>query len=413
MKEVFLAGIAMTPFGVHADKSIGDMARLATRDALADAGATDDLVEAVYYANTAQGSIEGQHALRAQHALRPMGFDGCPMFNVEDACAGSAVAFHLAVAHVAGGRGDVVMAVGSEKLITDDKAKKLAVFGQPMDLAAVTDFVKSRGADVADVQPPAGVDIEGGARSIFMDAYATLAKLHMKKYGTTWAQIARVSEKNHFHSTMNPLAQFQHAIALDAILSARIVSWPLTLPMCAPVSDGAAAAVVCSREGLQRLAKAGVPLRVLGTAVAGGGRRPVGDPAVAALHRAAKTAYAQAGVAPSQVNVAEVHDASAYAEINQIEMIGLCDFGQGGPLTESGATRLGGRVPVNTSGGLQSKGHPIAATGIGQLHEIATQLRGAAGARQVDGARIGAASCGGGFMGGEEAIACFTLLGRD
>lgn len=413
MREVFLAGISMTPFGVHVDKSIGDLARQATRDALADAGASDDLVEAIYYANTAQGSIEGQHALRGQHGLRPMGFDGCPIFNVEAACAGSAVAFHMAVMHVGEGRGDVALAVGSEKLITDDRAKKLAVFGQPMDLAAVTEFVEARAPEVEDVRPPAGVDVGGGARSIFMDAYATLAKLHMKRYGTTWAQIARVSEKNHRHSTMNPLAQFRHAIGLEEILGARIVSWPLTLPMCAPVSDGAAAAVVCSRDGLQRFARVGVPLRVLGCAVAGGGRKPVGEPGTAALHRAAKAAYAQAKIAPAEVSVAEVHDASAYAEINQIEMIGLCEFGQGGPFTESGATTLGGRVPVNTSGGLQSKGHPIAATGIGQIHELALQLRAAAGARQVEGAKIGAASCGGGFLGGEEAMAVMTLIGKD
>lgn len=410
MRNVYLVGVAMTPFGIHADESVGDLARWATTEALADAGASHEHVEAVFFANTAQGAIEGQHAMRAQHALRPLGFDGCPMFNLESACAGSAVAFNLAVRQVASGDVDVALAVGAEKLHSDDRAKRLAVFGQPMDLAAVTDFVRAHEHLVADIVPPEGVVIDPKMRSIFMDAYATQAKMHMKRYGTTWEQIARVSEKNHRHSTLNPLAQFQKAIPLADILGGRVVSWPLTVPMCAPVSDGGAAAVLCSEEGLRRLQGARA-LPVLGTALVGGGRRDPGDAKAAALHKAATRAYAQAGVTPGQVSVAEVHDASAYAEINQIEMIGLCGFGEGGPFTESGATALGGRVPVNPSGGLQSKGHPIAATGIGQVHELAQQLRGAAGARQVPGARVAVAACGGGFMGVEEGIASVVVLG--
>lgn len=409
MQDVYLAGVSMTPFGIHLDRSVGDLARAAATAALADAGATPDQVDAVFFANTAQGSIEGQHAVRAQHALRPMGFDGCPMYNLESACAGSAVALNLAFAHVAGGHADVVLVVGAEKLHTDDRAKRLSVFGQPLDLAAVTEFVTTHAPDVADVCPPPGVTVDERMRSIFMDAYATQAKMHMKRYGTTWAQIAQVSQKNHHHSTFNPLAQFQKEIPLDEILNGRVVSWPLTVPMCAPVSDGAAAALVCSAQGLQRLGRR-PELRIAASAAVGGGRRHPSDATAAALYKAARKAYAQAGIGPAQVAVAEVHDASAYAEINQIEMIGLCDFGAGGPFTQSGATALGGKVPVNPSGGLQSKGHPIAATGLGQVFEIATQLRGAAGRRQVPGAGCGIAACGGGFMGVEEAIACVTIV---
>lgn len=410
MRNVYLVGVAMTPFGIHLDKSVGDLARWAVSDALADAGVSHDGIEAVFFANTAQGSMEGQHAMRAQHALRPMGFDGCPMFNLESACAGSAVAFNLAARHVASGDADFVLAVGAEKLHSDDRAKRLSVFGQPLDLAAVTEFVRGYEDRVSDVLPPEGVVIDPAMRSIFMDAYATQAKMHMKRYGTTWEQIARVSEKNHRHSTLNPLAQFQKAIPLADILGGRVISWPLTVPMCAPVSDGASAAVLCSDAGLRRL-QAARALRVLGTAVVGGGRREPDDSKSAALYKAARKAYEQAGLTPAQISVAEVHDASAYAEINQIEMLGLCDFGEGGPFTESGATTLGGRVPVNTSGGLQSKGHPIAATGIGQIHEIAQQLRGTAGGRQVPGAHHGLAACGGGFLGVEEGIASVVILG--
>lgn len=413
MREVFVAGVSMTPFGIHKELSVGDLARMATQSALDDAGVTDAQIEMVYFANTAQGSMEGQHAVRAQHALRPMGFDGCPMVNTENACAGSAVAFNQAFAQVAGGLHDIVLAVGAEKLHTDDRAKRLAVFGQPMDLAGVTEFVNTYSPDVADILPPANVVVDESMRSIFLDTYAILARMHMKRYGTTWEQIAMVSEKNHRHSTMNPLAQFQKAIPMEKILGGRVISWPLTIPMCAPVSDGAAAAVLCSREGLQRLQAQHPKIRVLGAQLVGGGRRSPYDTEAAALHKAARKAYAQAGIEPSQIQVAEVHDASAYAEINQIELIGLCGFGEGGRFTESGATTLGGRVPVNTSGGLQSKGHPIAATGLGQIYELVQQLRGTAGARQVDGARLAVAACGGGFMGVEEAIASVSVLGRE
>ena len=413
MKEVFVVGVSMTPFGIHKELSVGDLARSAVRSALEDAGVTTEKIDAVYFANTAQGSMEGQHAVRAQHALRPLGFDGCPMINLENACAGSAVAFNQAFSQVAGGMHDIVLAVGAEKLHTDDRAKRLSVFGQPMDLATVTEFVNTYSHEVADIVPPPGVEIDESMRSIFMDTYAILARMHMKRYGTTWEQIAMVSEKNHRHSTMNPLAQFQKAIPLEKILGGRVISWPLTIPMCAPVSDGAAAAVLCSREGLRQLQSQHRGVRVLASQLVGGGRRSPADPNASALYKAARLAYTQAGIEPSQVQVAEVHDASAYAEINQIEMLGLCAIGEGGRFTQSGATSLGGRVPVNTSGGLQSKGHPIAATGLGQIHELVHQLRGSAGERQVEGARVAVASCGGGFMGVEEAIASVCVLGAE
>lgn len=411
MRDVYLVGIAMTPFGIHSDKTVGDLAREAAQGALQDANIDSTLVESVFFANTAQGSMEGQHALKGQHALRQIGFDGSAIFNVEAACAGSAVAFNLAYLQVASGAVDVCMAIGAEKLHTDDREKRLSVFAQPLDLAAVTKFVNQYMPEVEDVQPPAGTVIDDSMRSVFLDTYAVLARKHMKKYGTTWEQIAKVSEKNHRHSTMNPLAQFQKEIPLEKILGARVVAWPLTLPMCAPVSDGAAAAILCSAEALERI-KSSRHLKVLATQAVGGANRDLNDPQGAAMLKAANKAYAQAGIKPADVSVAEVHDASAYAEINLIEMIGLCPIGEGGKFTESGATTLGGKVPVNTSGGLQSKGHPIAATGIGQIYELALQLRNEAGQRQVPDARYAVAACGGGFMGVEEAIACVTILGR-
>lgn len=410
MQEVFIVGAAMTRFGVHADKTSGDLGREAALTALGDAGVAPADIGAVFYANTAQGGIEGQHAIRGQHALRPIGVEGAPNFNIENACAGSATALHLGFAQIAAGLADVVLVVGAEKLHTDDRARRLAVFGQPLDLAVVTEFVRRHEPLVADVTPPPDAKIDPAMRSIFMDTYSVLARHHMKKYGTTWRQIAQVCAKNHHHSTMNPLAQFTTDVSVEEALAGRIISWPLTLPMCAPVSDGAAAAVLCSRRGLERLASKRA-VRIMASAAQGGSTRDVGDVERAANRIAARQAYDQARLSPRDMSVAEVHDASAYAELNQIEMIGLCDFGESGKLTESGATALGGRIPVNTSGGLQSKGHPIAATGLGQIYELVTQLRGEAGSRQVDGAKYAIASCGGGFYGVEEAVSCVTILG--
>lgn len=410
MREVFIVGVGMTPFGVHMEKSTADLAREAVTSALADAGAKASDLEAVVYANTAQGAIEGQHGVKGQHALRPIGVQGAPFWNVENACTGSSTALNLAFMQVAGGFADVAMAVGAEKLNTPDRDKRLAAFGQPDDLAAVTRFVQTYSPLVEDVQPPEGVVNDERARSIFMDAYSVNARLHMKTWGTTWEQIAQVSAKNHHHSTMNPLAQFQKDFTLEQVLGGRVIAWPLTLPMCAPVSDGGSAVVICSKEALKRFS--GKPVQILGSAVRAGSDRDIKDYEAAAMRLAARKAFGQAGLAPSDISVAEMHDASAYAEINLLELCGIAEPGQGGPLTASGATALGGRVPVNVSGGLESKGHPVAATGVGQIYELVQHLRGDAGERQVDGAKYGLASCGGGFIGVEEAVSCVTILGR-
>ena len=410
MREVFIVGVGMTAFGNHADKSVGDLAREAVTSALADAGAKASDLEAVVFANTAQGVIEAQHGIKGQHALRPIGVEGAPFFNVENACTGSSTALNLAFMQVAGGFAEVAMAVGAEKLNTPDREKRLAAFGQPLDLAAVTAFVEAYSPMVADVLPPDGVVNDERARSIFMDAYSVGARLHMQAWGTTWEQIAQVSAKNHHHSTMNPLAQFQKDFSPQDVLAGRVIAWPLTLPMCAPISDGGSAVVICTREALSRFP--GRPVKLLASVVRAGTERDIRDWQNAAMRKAAKGAYAQAGIGPGDISLAEMHDASAFAEISQLELTGIAEAGQGGPLTASGATALGGRIPVNVSGGLESKGHPVAATGVGQIYELVQHLRGEAGARQVDGAKIGLAACGGGFIGVEEAVSCVTILGK-
>ncbi|MEC9341895.1 MAG: thiolase family protein, partial [Pseudomonadota bacterium] len=256
--------------------------------------------------------------------------------------------------------------------------------------------------------PPPHAD-NSEQRSVFMDIYAYLARFHMGHFGTTQRQLAMVSAKNHTHSSLNPDSQFQTPMTVEDVLAAREIIWPLTLPMCAPVSDGAAAAVVCNADGLARL-KPQAPIRLLACVLGSGTDRKPEEFDRHLCRLAALKAYDQAGIGPQEIDVAEVHDATAFAEIQQTENLGFCAIGDGGSLVESGATSLSGSIPVNPSGGLQSKGHPIGATGLAQIHELVLQLRGRAGKRQVKGARFAIAENGGGFHGIEEAAACISIL---
>jgi acetyl-CoA acetyltransferase len=410
MRDVFVVGVGMTPFGLHADRSSGDLAREAVRKALADAGADAGQVGVTFYANTVSGAIEGQYGMKGQHALRPLGIEGAPLVNVENACAGSSTALNLAMTQVLAGHADVALAVGTEKLNTDDRIKRAGAFAQPLDVAAMQEFLQAYSGRVADVVPPPGVEIDPKMFSLFMEGYAVQARLHMKKYGTTWTQLAAVAAKNHDHSVGNPLAQFQKPFSIDKILSAKVIAWPLTLPMCAPISDGAAAVLICSREALARFDNSR-PVELRSSVLVSGMSRDFDDVAHSAIRRASTLAYSRARITAADVDVAEVHDASAYAEINQTEQLGLVPPGAGGPAAERGETRLGGRLPVNPSGGLESRGHPVAATGAAQIHELVLQLRGEAGARQVANARIAVASTSGGVLGVEDGATCVTVLG--
>jgi len=244
-----------------------------------------------------------------------------------------------------------------------------------------------------------------------MDIYASLARLHMKTFGTTQRQLAAVAAKNHQHSSLNPLAQYRNTMTVDDVMKARTISWPLTLPMCAPIGDGASAAVLCSDEGLRRIGRGrGRAVRIAASVLRTATERGATQYDRHLCRLAAFEAYEKAGVGPKDMSLAEVHDATAFAEVQQTEALGLCAIGEGGPLAESGATALGGRIPVNPSGGLESRGHPIGATGLAQIFEMVTQLRGEAGPRQVENARFAIAENGGGFNGVEEAVTAITIL---
>lgn len=407
--DIFILGVGMTALGKMPERNVKSLAAEAINGAMKDAGCNLADIEAAYFSNTTQSIIEGQHLIRGQVALRAMGFAGIPIVNVENACASGSTALYQAVNHLRAGAAEVVLAVGVEKMYSADRAKSAAVFDGGWDVHEAAS-VAARLSEIGEgVVVPSGRG--PGVPSPFMELYASLAKGHMKRFGTTERQLAAVAAKNHRHSTMNPLSQYQHDMSIDEVLAGKLICWPLTLPMCSPISDGAAAVVLCTRSALKRFGNSRA-IAVLACVLASGTDR---DWQAADRHlcrTAALRAYDQAGVAPSDISVAEVHDASAFAEIVQIENLGFCELGQGGWLAERGETSIGGRIPVNPSGGLESKGHPLGATGLAQIYELVQQLRGTAGARQVDGARLAVAENGGGFIGVEEAAAVVTILGQ-
>ncbi|MGF6807098.1 acetyl-CoA acyltransferase [Paraburkholderia sp. Clong3] len=410
--EVYIAGVGMTPFGKHLDTSVKALTRAAVEGALADAGCDRAQLQGAFFGNSTQGHMEGQHMIRGQLALRAMGVDRIPVINVENACASASTAFHLAVNYVRAGAADIVLAVGAEKMFSTDKARTFSAFDGAWDVHDTENGTRRLLEMGSGVEPPAA-SVSPKPYSVFMDIYASMGRMHMREFGTTQRQFAAVSAKNHGHSVHNPLAQYRQAYSIDEILSAPPITYPLTLPMCSPVSDGAAAAIVCSAAGLELLnGSRSRAIRVLASVLQTGSDRPATALDRHLVRLGSQSAYEQAGVGPQDVSVAEVHDATAIGEIIQSEVLGLCEPGLGGVAAERGDTTIGGRIPINPSGGLESKGHPIGATGLGQLYELVMQLRGEAGARQVEGARIAIAENGGGLCGVEEAVASITILGR-
>lgn len=411
MNGIYIVGVGMTPSGKFLDRSVKDLTRDAVGAALADAGADIGSIEAAFFSNATQAALEGQFMIPGQVALREMGIGGIPVTNVENACASASTALHLAYAQLRAGLCDVALAVGAEKMYSRDKARSFSVFNGAWDVHGVGNVERALAQMGRGLAPPPDVAGSPASRSVFMDVYAATARWHMGRFGTTQRQIASVSAKNHNHSTLNPLSQYRNAMTVDEVLAARPIAWPLTLPMCAPISDGAAAALLVREEALGRFDRQRA-IRIEASVLASGSDRSLDDLEHHVCRLAASRAYEMAGMGPGDMSVAEVHDATAFGEIVQCENLGLCAVGEGGPLAERGETSLGGRIPVNTSGGLESKGHPIGATGLGQIHELVLQLRGEAGPRQVDGARCAIAENGGGFHGWEEAAACITILSR-
>ena len=369
MREVAVVAAGMTRFGELWRSSLRDLFVEAATEALAKARA--DHVDAVYIGNMSGGQFVGQEHV-APLLVDHLGMAGVPAVRVESACASGGVALRTAFLDVASGASDLVLAAGVEKM------------NDGVDVTAVL-------ATAADQEN----EVYHGIT--FPGLYAMIADAHMRAHGTTEEDLSWVSVKNHRHGALNPKAQFRREVTLADVMKSSLVSAPLRLLHCSPVSDGAAAVLLCPLDQAKRYTDR--PVRILGSGLA---TAPMAladraDPAfLGAVQKSAERAYEMAHIGPGDVQVAEVHDCFAIAEICCIEALGLVDRGRGGDAARSGFTALGGRVPVNTSGGLKSKGHPVGATGIAQAIEIFEQLRGEAGARQVQGARVGVAQNMGG-----------------
>jgi acetyl-CoA acyltransferase len=389
MRGVVVAGIGQTVFGKFLDRSVRSLAEEALQLAVSDAAINPERIEIVYFANALSGLITGQETIRGQVALRQTGLMGKPIVNIDNACASGSSAFQLAWLSVASRQVDVALAIGAEKLTHPDKSVTFAAYASGVDV------------EERDRAMRAAPD----NRSIFMDIYAQRTRRYMDRSGATPEDFALVTVKSRHAASLSPWAQFKTETTQREVLESRMVSAPLTLPMCSPIADGAAAAVLVSEDVAKSLKVP--PVRVRATAAVSANRDGA-EPVAAG--RAAERAYAVAGLGPRDIHVAELHDASASAEIMLYEHLGFAERNRGVELIREGVTAVGGALPVNTGGGLLSRGHPVGATGIAQIVELTTQLRGAAGARQRARASVALAECSGGQIGADSATAAVTIL---
>ncbi|NKI16245.1 thiolase family protein [Spongiibacter sp. KMU-166] len=412
MDGIYIVGIGMTRFGRHLECSLDHLANEAIQLAVKDAGcAINDLGIAYYTGIT--NHLQDQTSIPGQVVLSKCGVQGIPIVNVEGACASGTIGLNMAIQSLLAGSYDTALVLASEKMHIPDKARAFKVFDGGWDVANSEENAKVLTKLSEGFVAPEGSESDR-PYSLFMKIYAAMCIDHIQRYGTSQRQIAAVASKNHNHSVHNPLAQFNQAMSIEEVLAAPPITFPLTLPMCAPLSDGAAAIIVCNEYGLKRIgADKRRTIAVKASVIGGYTLREWDDFENHCETLASKKAYDIAGLGPEDINVAEVHDASAAGEIFHVENLKFVPRGEGGPAAERGEFSLGGRLPVNTSGGLVSKGHPIGATGLGQLHELVTQLRGEAGARQVEGARIALQENSGGLIGVEEAAVGITILSQN
>ena len=384
MRRVAVIGVGVTKFGKH-ERTSAELFAEAAADALLDAEIPPSAVQALYYGNVVGGETEHQLHTGPQ-AASILGIPAIPTTRFETACASSHAAFRHAVMEIAAGVSDVVLVGGAERVLNVPTPESTEYFAYASD---------------AGWEQTLGLTFPG--------VFALIARAHMAKYGTTEEQMAAVAVKNHAHGTLNPKAQFQKAITVEQVLKSAYVADPLKLLDCCPFSDGGAAVVLASEE-VARTRKR--PVWVLASSAASdwmllGDKRDLAR--VPATERAAAAAYKQAGLGPADVDVVELHDCFTIAEIVATEGLGLFEPGAGGRAAAEGLTSLGGAIPVNPSGGLKAKGHPIGATGAAQIAEIVTQLRGEAGPRQVGDARVGLTHT----LGGNTATVLVSLFGRD
>lgn len=386
--EIAIIGVGMTKFGKHADTPLKTLGGRAITLALNDAGLEIADIQMALVANAMASVVTGEVSAVGQGILRSRGFSEIPVFNIDNACAGSSSALYLAINAIRSGAAETVLVLGVEKLVSDDRSRAYIALNGAADL----DTIRASGIDASK-------------ESVFVAAiYPERLKRYENRYGLTAETLAKIAVKNRAHAAENPLAQFNTPLTVDEVLSSRQIVGPVSALMCAPIGDGAAAIVLTSRK---QVSSAQRPVWVLSSAVGMGA--PPG--AESSIRRVARHAYQQAGIGPEDIDVAEVHDSISFNELLAYEELGFCEPGQGAGLVRDQATSIGGRLPVNTSGGLESRGHPVAATGAAQIAELTMQLRGEADKRQVPRARYALAENAGGFALDDTAAIAVTILG--
>jgi acetyl-CoA acetyltransferase len=384
-----IAGVGMTPFGRFPGRGIRSMAVAAIEEALNDAGIPARDVNRIFFGNAVAGVVSQQEMIRGQVALRHHSLGSTTLINVENACASGGSALNLGFEAIAGGRAEVVLAVGVEQLNHADRARPFNALRGSTDVEEIGEWVAG----------------ETASSSILMDFYAGVARRYLEEYDAKPEDFARVAVKNRRNAAYNPLAHFREPQTIEEVMGSRMIADPLRLAMCAPTTDGAAALLLCSEEYGRQLKRKPVQLVTSHIAAkAAVDRGPVAP--------AAQAAYEASGIGPHGFDLIELHDAAAPAELLQYAEIGLCKEGEAHHLVREGRTDLGGATPVNTSGGLLSRGHPLGATGCAQVIELCVQMRGEAGQRQVKNPRVGLAVNGGGWLDGTYALAVATVVKR-
>ena len=385
MSKALVCGVAMTAFGKLPGRGLRDLAVEAIDQAVADSGLTASRIQRIYFGNAIAPTVLQQDMIKGQVALRGHPLGHVPLINVENACASGGSALLLAVEAVASGKVDVALAVGAELMHHPDRSRAFNALRGSTDVADIGEYVPG----------------EISANSLLMDFYAGVAQEYLANSDAEPSDFAAVAVKNRNHAMHNPNAQMRKPQTIEDVLGGRMVVPPLTLAMCSPMTNGAAAAIVCSEKVAAAIGRCKIVVRSCQLA-SGGGGAPVED--------ASGLAYDEAGVGPRDFDLIELHDAAAPAELLQYHEIGLCPDGEGFRLIRDGSTAFGGSIPVNVSGGLLSRGHALAATGLAQIHELVLQLRGQAGDRQVANARLAMAVNGGGWLDGTYALALSTIL---
>lgn len=359
MGNAYVIGVGMHPFGRFLDKGLKELTRHAVWEAIDDAGIDPKKIEMAFFSNSFAGALSGQHSVRGQIYLRDAGFSEIPIINIENACASGSTAFQQACMAVTSGQVDIALAIGAEKMFVGDNAKTISALGS-----------------AGDVETTKGQGLQ------FTGLYALKALEYMEKYGATPYHFAKVAQKNSENASLNAYAQFQKKLSVEDVLNSRMIANPLTLYMCSPIADGSAAVIVANEKIAKQLGQKS-QIYVKGSVLKSGQLHHPKIKQPSMITKVAKELYEKTGVDPADIHMLEVHDAAASVEFEHVEDLGIVPEGTAFREIEHGTFAISGKLPVNMSGGLTSKGHPVGVTGVAQIVEITKQLRGEGKDRQV------------------------------